>query len=247
MKGEAKGTAWTGDEYGVQRRFSLLGKLAGLDEMIVFDIGCGAGGYSAAVSKSAKFVVAMDIDKRSVQIAKNLQRVQENSNFDCVVASAEALPIRNECGDIVLLIEVIEHVDSEIQTLGETRRVLKPKSVLLITAPNRFYFFETHGMRVLKKEIGNPFGIGIPFLSWAPTILRSKFQRARIYSQKDLVCLMGRCGFSILQKNCIMPPLDRLKISDSLRSAIRRILAISEKVPFFQCMGAHVVILARKT
>jgi SAM-dependent methyltransferase len=247
VKREARGTAWTGNEYGVQRRFSVLGKSGGFNEKIVFDIGCGAGGYSTAAAKSAKCVISIDIDKKSVQNAKkNLQRVQKHSNLHYVIANAETLPIRSESGDVVLLIEVIEHVDNETETLAEIHRVLKTESILLITAPNRFYLFETHGMKVLKTELGNLLGIGIPFLSWAPRILRDKLQRARIYTQKDLACLISRCGFSVLRIDCIMPPLDRLKTSDSMRLAIRRVLAITEKTPFVQCMGAHVALLARK-
>jgi len=76
IKEEAVGTAWTGDEYGVQRSFQMIKKITGLNGKIVFDIGCGAGGYSLATAKSrAKYVVSVDIAAERIRMAKALRKL----------------------------------------------------------------------------------------------------------------------------------------------------------------------------
>lgn len=147
----------------------------------------------------------------------------------------------------MLLIMVIEHVNSEDGCLSECYRILRPQGTILITAPNRFYFFETHGMKVLRTPIENVFGVGIPFLSWVPTVFRRKLECARIYSQKELVFLLRRQGFSILLIDHMMPPLDLLKGSKTMKDSIRRLLKIMEKVPFLNHMGASVMLVAKRT
>ncbi len=57
------------------------------------------------------------------------------------------LPYNDASFDVVLLVEVIEHLENHRVALGELARVLKPDGVLILTTPNvmrlnsRFHFF----------------------------------------------------------------------------------------------------------
>ena len=246
IKEEAIGTAWQGGEYGVERRFQTLEKITSLNGKIMFDVGCGAGGYSfAAAQFSPKYIVGIDVDSLRVRKAKDLS--EKHSNVEFIIASAEALPIRDGLGDIVLLIEVIEHVNGEDKCLSEAHRILRLGGTVLITAPNRFYPLEHHGMKVLRTSIQNVLGVGIPFLSWMPRVLRCKLERARIYSQKNLVWLLKRQGFNVLVIDYMMPPLDQLRASELMKSSMRKVLKKMEKTPLINRMGAHVMLVGKRT
>lgn len=67
--------------------------------------------------------------------------------IDSGVDLLHRLPYEDACFDVVLLIEVIEHLENHRIALGELARVLKPGGVLILTTPNimrlnsRFHFF----------------------------------------------------------------------------------------------------------
>jgi SAM-dependent methyltransferase len=67
--------------------------------------------------------------------------------IDYGVDLLKRLPYADASFDVVLLIEVIEHLENHRTALGELARVLKPDGVLILTTPNimrlnsRFHFF----------------------------------------------------------------------------------------------------------
>lgn len=120
------------------------------------------------------------------------------------------LPLRDSSVDVVLLMDVLEHVQYEPPILREARRVLKEGFLLFISAPNRFYPFETHGMHLFNVTFDNFLGVGIPLLSYMPKRLRCLIAIARIYTQKELFNLLESEKFDALIMEYDMPPLDAL-------------------------------------
>jgi SAM-dependent methyltransferase len=57
-----------------------------------------------------------------------------------VVGAAESIPLDDESQDLVLFENVIEHVDSPLESLTEIRRVLKPGGVAYVSTNNRHRF-----------------------------------------------------------------------------------------------------------
>jgi SAM-dependent methyltransferase len=78
-------------------------------------------------------------------------------------ADVKHLPIREEVFDVVLCTQVLEHLDHPTQALRETARVLKPRGLLLLSAPffyplhdepYDFFRYSSHGLNVLLTEAG---------------------------------------------------------------------------------------------
>jgi SAM-dependent methyltransferase len=61
-----------------------------------------------------------------------------------VVARAEQLPFPSGRADVVVSLEVIEHVDSDLAALHEYRRVLRPSGTLLVTVPAYESLWSSH-------------------------------------------------------------------------------------------------------
>jgi len=96
------------------------------------EVGCGLGYFSQMAYKKGANVTAVDIGDRLVEITK-----KKIPHAKILVASAADLPFKDECFDIVLSTEVIEHVEDQKKTLSEQMRVLKKGGYLVLTTPNR--------------------------------------------------------------------------------------------------------------
>lgn len=124
-------------EVFLRRRHELcLDQLRGMAPTTVLDVGCGEGGFLEKVQELGHGVVGVDIDAKSVEIAR--QRLGDS----CVhLGSAEALfdqgVLRERSFGAATMCEVIEHVTSASAGLRAAACLLKPGGVLLGSVPNR--------------------------------------------------------------------------------------------------------------
>lgn len=124
--------------YDTRRRVELIfdellpGPLAGKK---LLDAGCGTGWFSQAAMQHGADVVAMDLGDRL------LQKVREKCKAQTVVGSVLSIPFPDNHFDIVMSSEVIEHTPDPPAAIREMARVVKPGGHLVITTPNRFWYF----------------------------------------------------------------------------------------------------------
>jgi hypothetical protein len=107
------------------------------------------------------------------------------------------------------------------------------------------YILETHGIQIYSKQINNLRGVGIPFFSMAPSFLRKKFERARVFSEGEILALLRRHHFSPSTMEYLMPSLDILQ-QTHLTSAISRVLLHFSKAPIIKKFGSNLMIIAKK-
>lgn len=228
-------TALRSECWGVKRRFEFLLKYSSLRGKSILDLGCGFGAYSKfAMSSGADLVVGLDINQRFLKNGKSAEMVE---------ASGDSIPFKDSCFDVVLMIEVLEHLPDEKKALLEVRRILKNGGLLFITVPNKLYPFETHGMQICNTNLENLFGIGIPFLSWLPLKIRENVARARIYTQRRLLKLLTEKNFELIAIDYMMPPMDGQVKNQALVNAFRKISRIIEGT-IFRFFGCHLLVLS---
>lgn len=188
---------WTS---GLARRFDLIEKYIDIKDKKFLDTGCGVGTFMAEFSKEGADVYGVDIDEKKVKIAQK--------QFDSVLkAPAEKLPFNKNFFDIVLLHEVIEHVNDDKQTIRECFRVLRSGGYLIIFAPNRLWPFETHGVYLRGKyHFGN-----IPLVTYLPDKIYKKLTpHVRNYRRKEIFRLFKGQSYRVIAKKRIFPGFDKL-------------------------------------
>ena len=109
----------------------VLGLIAS-KSLSVLDIGTGPASFAIKLAKTgnASFIVAIDISKRTLRIAKtNIAREKASEKISLMVASADHLPFREACFDAVTSIFTIHHLPPlrMERSFGEFYRALKPK------------------------------------------------------------------------------------------------------------------------
>lgn len=157
----------------------LLRRLGRFSGERLLDVGCGDGTFTIALSANFRAVHGIDVQEEYLEHFRSATK--GNPRFEIAQMSASAMTFPDGHFDTIVTIETLEHVPDLPGAAAEICRVLKPGGELLITVPNRWFFFENHGMRVGGREIGGRIPL-LPYLPW----LHRRFSIARVFSVRDL-------------------------------------------------------------
>lgn len=102
----------------------------------VLDLGCAGGFMSEAIAKSGAQVTGIDPAAEAIAAAQAHAEASGLSiRYD--VGVGEALPYADDAFDVVVCVDVLEHVTDLQRVLDEVYRVLKPGGVFLFDTINR--------------------------------------------------------------------------------------------------------------
>ena len=99
----------------------------------ILDVGCGDGYLMSRVSACGDAVVGIDPEFAGVALATD--KLRRWRNCTVIQASGYDLPFGDDYFDVVLLADVIEHLERPARSLQEITRVLAPNGTLLVTTP----------------------------------------------------------------------------------------------------------------
>jgi 2-polyprenyl-6-hydroxyphenyl methylase/3-demethylubiquinone-9 3-methyltransferase len=102
----------------------------------VLDVGCGGGFTSEFLAECGAVVSGLDVSARSVAVAIE-HAASAGLDIDYRHGRAEALPFADASFDVVVCVDVLEHVDDIEIVLAEIHRVLRPGGVVLFDTINR--------------------------------------------------------------------------------------------------------------
>lgn len=102
----------------------------------IVDIGCGGGLLCEPMARLGAEVVGVDAAERNIPVAR-LHAEQSELEIDYRYTTAEALAAENELFDVVINMEVVEHVASPPAYLKACQALLKPGGLHLCSTINR--------------------------------------------------------------------------------------------------------------
>jgi 2-polyprenyl-6-hydroxyphenyl methylase/3-demethylubiquinone-9 3-methyltransferase len=102
----------------------------------VLDVGCGGGFMSLAIAKLGADVIGIDPAPGAVSAAA-AEAKSQRSSAQFKVGVGESLPVQSAWADVVVCVDVLEHVADLPQVIHEFARVLKPGGTLLFDTINR--------------------------------------------------------------------------------------------------------------
>jgi len=128
----------------------------------VLDYGCGNGYGSFLLAEHSLQVKAVDIYQ---EVISACQKKYKRSNLSFQIVKPGRIQFKDNFFDIVVSLQVIEHVHDVSAYLSELKRVLKKDGLLIITTPNRKYrlypfqrpknpyHLREYSLRQLKKQL----------------------------------------------------------------------------------------------
>ena len=151
----------------------------------ILDIGCGGGLLSEPMARLGADVVGADAAERNIPVAR-IHAEQSGLDIDYRHTTAEALAEANEKFDVVLNMEVIEHVASPIDFLRACRQLLKPGGLHICSTLNRNS--KSYAMAIIGAE---------HIMRWLP---KGTHDWSKFITPDELFDLLAQAG---------MEPVDR--------------------------------------
>jgi len=222
--------------FGQDRRLALIRDYAPLEGQRILDVGCGLGAYVKKMRTFSEEVYGVDVDPEKVaEASRTLPNIH--------LAPAEKLPFPDGFFDVVLLHEVIEHVEDDRQAIHEAHRVIKRGGRMVIFAPNRLYPLETHGIFWRGKyRFGN-----IPLVNYLPDFLRRQFcPHVRAYTRGDMRRLFEGLDVEIIVHTQIYPGYDKIAARrPRMGGFLRRLTYALESTPLRAFGLSHFVVVGK--
>lgn len=119
----------------------------------ILDIGCGGGLLSEPMARLGATVIGADAAERNIPVAK-IHAEQSGLDIDYRFATAEALADAGEQFDVILNMEVVEHVADPLAYLTACKNLLKSGGLMLCSTINRnpkSYMMAIFGAEVVMR------------------------------------------------------------------------------------------------
>ena len=111
---------------------AILNDVKVLPNFIVADLGCGSGYFTVALSRMAKKVYAIDIQKEMLSFLEDKIRRLKIKNVELVLSKPDEIPLENESVDFLMSINTLHEFGDKDKVIKEMRRVIKRGCNLLI-------------------------------------------------------------------------------------------------------------------
>ena len=136
----------------ITKKFGNKSEKLPLKDIKILDIGCGGGLLSEPLSRLGATVTGIDASDRNIKIAKmHLKKSKLDINYYC---SSPDKFFAKEKFDVVLNMEIVEHVDNVDFFLFKSSQLLKKNGLMFIATLNKTlksYVFAIIGAEYILK------------------------------------------------------------------------------------------------
>jgi len=115
--------------------FKLKNKKKPLDKINILDIGCGGGLLSEPMTRLGANVTGIDASSKNINIAKHHAK-KNKLKINYICSSPEKLKIKKKF-DVVLNMEIVEHVDDINFFINSSSKLLKKNGLMFVATLNK--------------------------------------------------------------------------------------------------------------
>lgn len=155
----------------------------------ILDVGCGGGLLCEPMARLGATVVGIDAAERNISIAK-LHAGQSGLAIDYRATTAEALAAAGEQFDVVLNMEVVEHVDNVPLYMKSCADLVRPGGLLFTATINRTF------RALALAKFGAEYVLG-----WLP---RGTHDWAKFLTPEEIGALASRNGLRVTDRTGVV-------------------------------------------
>ena len=119
------------------KNFKLKNKTKPLSGINILDIGCGGGLLSEPMSRMGADVTGIDASDKNIKVAK-LHSEKNNLNINYFCSSPEKLKVKEKF-DVILNMEIVEHVEDVNFFLKSCSELLKKNGLMFVATINKTF------------------------------------------------------------------------------------------------------------
>ncbi|SFE66168.1 3-demethylubiquinone-9 3-methyltransferase [Roseivivax sediminis] len=162
----------------VPGRFAFFDRHVTWEGKRVLDLGCAGGFMAEPMTRRGAEVTGLDPAEEAIRAARD-HAASEGLDIAYAVGVGEALPFEPARFDIVVCVDVLEHVADRAQVLSEVARVLAPGGVFLFDTIARNRLAALLTVRLAEDVLGLlPRGTHDPDLFISPKTLKAELRAA---------------------------------------------------------------------
>ncbi|MGN6584838.1 MAG: bifunctional 2-polyprenyl-6-hydroxyphenol methylase/3-demethylubiquinol 3-O-methyltransferase UbiG [Rhizobiaceae bacterium] len=186
-----------------------------LKDLRFLDIGCGGGLLCEPMARLGADIVGADASETNIEVAK-LHAEESRVKIDYRATTAETLADEGEKFDVILNMEVVEHVSDIGFFIGKCAEMLKPDGIMFVATINRT--LKALGLAIIGAEY---------VLRWLP---RGTHQFGKLVRPEELERALANAGLRIADRTGVVysPLSDRWNRS---RDMDVNYMVLSEKMP----------------
>ncbi|MBX3532285.1 MAG: bifunctional 2-polyprenyl-6-hydroxyphenol methylase/3-demethylubiquinol 3-O-methyltransferase UbiG [Rhizobiaceae bacterium] len=166
------------------------------EKLRFLDIGCGGGLLSEPMARLGAAVVGADASETNIEVAK-LHASESGVKIDYRAETAESLADAGEKFDVILNMEVVEHVADIDLFIAKCGEMLKPGGIMFVATINRT--FKALALAIVGAEY---------VLRWLP---RGTHQFGKLVRPEELEAALRAAGMTVADRTGVVynPIADR--------------------------------------
>lgn len=169
----------------------------------LLDIGCGGGLLSEPMARLGAAVTGVDAAEKNIKTAR-VHAAAQGLAIDYRSGSAEALAAGGAAFDVILNMEVVEHVADLRGFLGACGRMLKPRGMMIVATINRTP--KAYALAIVAAE---------RILRWVP---RGTHDYRKLVRPAELEATLAGAGLEIERRTGVTydPLSDRWRLTSDM-------------------------------
>ena len=169
----------------------------------ILDIGCGGGLLCEPMARLGADVVGADASETNIEVAR-LHAAEAGLKIDYRATTAEALADAGEKFDVILNMEVVEHVAEVDFFIARCSEMVKPGGIMFVATINRT--LKALGLAIIGAEY---------LLRWLP---RGTHQFGKLVRPDELEKALSEAGMTVFDRTGVVynPLADRWQRSKDM-------------------------------